>query len=100
MFVERTGGEIDEGVGVDVEGIFAFPKLVEEVDGKESNPSGPTGSSTPSWRRGEGVGLNVGMNDAAAGFNGCSAKLRVDGGADDNETDTSCAFVSCRPLVW
>ena len=93
LLVSGTDGRVDEDAG----GILKFPKLCEE-DG--AAPLMLEGFSAPSWRSGEGVGLKVGINDAAAGFNERSANVRANEGdvSGGGGSGASCVFV-WKPLM-
>jgi hypothetical protein len=91
LLVSETDGRVDEDGGVDAGGMLKFPKLCKELG---AAPLMLEGFSAPSWRSGEGVGLNVGINDAAAGFNGRSANVRA------NEGDISGGGGSGAPCVF
>jgi len=76
--VSGIDGQADEGAKIDAVGALEFPKFCGEVEGKGVLLLVSKGFSALSLRSGEGVGLKVGMNAAAAGFIGRSTEGRVD----------------------
>jgi hypothetical protein len=79
-----------------------LPRLCEGED--EAASSVPEGFSVLSWRSGEGVGLKIGVKDAAVGFSRRSAVKRANEGGWDGISGragagASCIFVKCEPLM-
>ena len=91
MFIPESDDQIEGDRLVGPGG--TSPTLCEEVEGP-----------APSWRSGDGVGLNAGMNGAVTGFSGSSAeerghKGRCKGISVDEEVGATGGFVVWKPLT-